>query len=107
MSLAILFASAISLLLMIYKLYQARKNRKLRSKDFRLRLGALTEGQRKKTFPGIFWRPLGLLRWTATMLIMTLLRENFYLQIFLLLAISAVFQAMIISCKPLLDKLDN
>jgi hypothetical protein len=51
MSLAILFASAVSLLLMIYNLYQARKNRKLRSKAFRLRLGALTEGQRKKIFP--------------------------------------------------------
>jgi hypothetical protein len=107
MSLAILFVSAISLLLMIYNLYQARKNRKLRSKDFRLRLGALTEGQRKKSFPDIFWSPIVLLRWTATMLIMTLLRDNFYLQIFLLLAISIVFQAMIISSKPLLDKLDN
>jgi hypothetical protein len=91
MSLAILFASAVSILLIIYNLYQARKNRKLRSKDFRLRLGALTEGQRKKSLAGIFWRPIVMLRWTATMLIMTLLLDNFYLQIFLLLAISLVF----------------
>ena len=41
------------------------------------------------------------------MLIMTLLRDNFYLQIFLLLAISAFFQAMMLGSKPMLDKLDN
>jgi len=35
MSLAILFASAVSIISMIYHLYQARKNRKLRTKDFR------------------------------------------------------------------------
>jgi hypothetical protein len=107
MSLAIIFASGVSILSMIYNLYQARKNRKLRSKDFRLRLGALTLGQRKKSLPGVFWRPLVLLRWTATMLIMTLLRHNFYLQIFPLLAISTVFQAMIVGSKPMLSKLEN
>jgi hypothetical protein len=107
MSLAILFASAISIFSMIYHLYQARKNRKLRTKDFRLRLGALTLGQRKKSIPGVFWRPLVLLRWTATMLIMTLLRDKFYLQIFPLLAISIVFQLMIAGSKPMLSKLEN
>jgi hypothetical protein len=107
MSLAILFASAIAIFSMIYHLYQARKNRILRSKDFRSRLGALTQGQRKKTFPGVYWRPLVLLRWTVTMLIMTVLRHNFYLQIFLLLAISIVFQIMILGSKPMLKKLDN
>jgi hypothetical protein len=107
MSLAILFASAVSIFSMIYHLYQARKNRKLRTKDFRLRLGALTLGQRKKSLPGVFWRPLVLLRWTATMLIMTLLRSNFYLQIFPLLAISIVFQLLIVASKPMLSKLEN
>ena len=47
------------------------------------------------------------MRWTATMLILTLLRHNFYLQIFTLLVISAVFQAMILVSKPMLSKLDN
>jgi hypothetical protein len=41
------------------------------------------------------------------MLIMNLLRHNFYLQIFLLLAISIVFQLMILGSKPMLKKLDN
>ena len=41
------------------------------------------------------------------MLIMTLLRHNFYLQIFPLLALSAVFQALILASKPMLSKLDN
>ena len=41
------------------------------------------------------------------MLIMTLLRHNFYLQIFPLLVISAVFQIMILGSKPMLTKLDN
>lgn len=41
------------------------------------------------------------------MLIMTLLRNNFYLQMFLLLAISAAFQAMIAGSKPMLAKADN
>jgi hypothetical protein len=107
MSIAILFASAVSIFSMTYHLYQARKNRKLRSKDFRLRLGALTQGQRKTSFPGIYWRSLVLFRWTATMLIMTLLRHNFYLQIFPLLVISALFQLMILGSKPMLTKLDN
>jgi hypothetical protein len=48
-----------------------------------------------------------LLRWTATMLIITLLRHKFYQQIFLLLAISTVFQVMIVGSKPMLAKLDN
>jgi hypothetical protein len=107
MSLAILFACAASIFSMIYHLYQARKNRKLRSKDFISRLGALTQGQRKSSFTGVYWRPIVLLRWTATMLIMTLLRQNFYLQIFLLLVISVIFQGMIVCSKPLLNKLDN
>jgi hypothetical protein len=70
-------------------------------------MGALTDGQRIISFTGIYWRPLVLLRWTATMLIMTLLRNNFYLQIFSLLAISTVFQVMIVGSKPMLTKLDN
>jgi hypothetical protein len=59
------------------------------------------------SFAGVYWRPLVLLRWTATMLIMTLLRHNFYLQIFPLYAISFVFQAMIVGSKPMLSKLEN
>jgi hypothetical protein len=43
MSLAILFASAVSIFSIMYKLYKARKNRELGSKDFILRLGALTQ----------------------------------------------------------------
>jgi hypothetical protein len=107
MSLCILIASAGSIFCMIYQLYKARKERKLRSKDFRLRLGALTLGQRKKSFPGVYWRALVLLRWTATMLIMTLLRNYFYLQIFTLLGISAGFQLMIVGYKPMLTMLSN
>ena len=107
MSLSILIASAVSIFSIIYQLYKARTNRKLRSKDFRLRLGALTLGQRKKSFPGVYWRPLVQLRWTATMLIMTLLRNYFYLQIFTLLGLSAGFQLMIVSYKPMLNKLGN
>ena len=41
------------------------------------------------------------------MLIMTFLRENFYVQIFTLLGISFVFQVMIAGSKPMLDNLDN
>ena len=41
------------------------------------------------------------------MLIMTLLRHYFYLQIFPLLVISALFQLMILGSKPMLTKLDN
>jgi hypothetical protein len=107
MSLAILFASVVSIFSMIYHLKQARKNEQLRSEDFRKRLGALTQGQRMISFPGVYWRVLVLLRWTATMLIMTLLRHNFYLQIFPLLAISFFFQAMIIGSRPMLSKLEN
>ena len=107
MSLAILFASVISIFSMFYHLKQARKNENLRSEDFKSRLGALTEGQRMMYFPGVFWRPLVLLRWTVTMLIMTLLRSNFYMQIFALLAISIVFQVMIVGSKPKLSKLEN
>jgi hypothetical protein len=58
-------------------------------------------------FPGVYWRVLVFLRWTATMLIMTLLRHNFYLQIFPLLAISFFFQVMIIGSKPMLSMLEN
>jgi hypothetical protein len=106
-SLAILFASAILILSIIYHLCQARKNGQLRSKDFISKLGALTQDQRVTSFAGVFWRPLNLLRWTATMLIMTLLRHNFYQQIFSLLAISIAFQVMIVGSKPMLCKLDN
>ena len=41
------------------------------------------------------------------MLIMTLLRNDFYLQILLLFAISTVFQVLIVASKPMLAKLDN
>ena len=41
------------------------------------------------------------------MLIMTLFRHNFYLQIFLLLALSSLFQLLILGSKPMLSKLDN
>jgi predicted membrane protein len=41
------------------------------------------------------------------MLIMTLLRENFYLQIFPLLVISTLFQLIIVGSKPFLSKLEN
>ena len=41
------------------------------------------------------------------MLIMTLLRHNFYQQIFSLLTISIAFQVMIVGSKPMLCKLDN
>lgn len=41
------------------------------------------------------------------MLIMTLLREKFYLQIFPLLVISTLFQLIIVGSKPLLSKLEN
>jgi hypothetical protein len=107
MSLAILFASVVSIFSMFYHLKQARKNENLRSEDFLSRLGALTEGQRMISLPGLYWRPLVLLRWTVTMLIMTLLRSNFYLQIFALLAISIVFQVLIVGSKPKLSKLEN
>jgi hypothetical protein len=56
---------------------------------------------------GVFWKPLILLRWTVTMLIMTLLRHSFYQQIFLLLAISFAFQVMIVGSKPMLCRVDN
>ena len=38
---------------------------------------------------------------------MTLLRHNFYLQIFLLLVISTIFQFMIVGSKPMLAKVNN
>ena len=41
------------------------------------------------------------------MLIMTLLRNIFYLQIFTLLVVSVVFQSMIVGFKPMLTKVDN
>jgi hypothetical protein len=107
MSLAILSASAIIILSMTYNLYQARKNKILLTKDFKSRLGALTQGQRTTSFSGVYWRILLILRWTSTMLIMTLLRENFYFQIFPLLVISAVFQLIIVGSKPLLSKVEN
>jgi phosphoglycerol transferase MdoB-like AlkP superfamily enzyme len=75
--------------------------------EFISRLGALTQDLRITSFPGIYWRPLVLMRWTATMLIMTLLRHKFYLQIFLLIGISTVFQAMILGSKPMLANLGN
>jgi hypothetical protein len=43
MSIAILFASAVSIVSMIYQLYQARKNSELESLDFIEKLGALTQ----------------------------------------------------------------
>ena len=107
MSLAILFASTVLLFSMIYHLYQARKNGNLHSKEFIERMGALTSGQQTRSFPGLYWRPLVILRWTATMLIMTLLKHNFYLQIFLLLVISIFYQVMIVGSRPMLKKLDN
>jgi hypothetical protein len=41
------------------------------------------------------------------MLIMTFLRDNYYVQIFTLLGISFAFQVMIAGSRPMLDKLDN
>ena len=41
------------------------------------------------------------------MLIMTFLRENYYVQIFTLLGISFAFQVMIAGSRPMLDTLDN
>lgn len=41
------------------------------------------------------------------MLIMTLFKDNYYLQIFLLLGISVAYQIMIVSYQPLEEKLDN
>ena len=48
-----------------------------------------------------------MLRWLCTMLIMTLFKDNYYLQIFLLLGISVAYQIMIVSYQPLEEKLDN
>jgi hypothetical protein len=48
-----------------------------------------------------------MLRWLFTMLIMTLFKDNYYLQIFLLLGISVAYQIMIVSYQPLEEKLDN
>jgi hypothetical protein len=41
------------------------------------------------------------------MLIMTFLRDNYYVQIFTLLGISFAFQVMIAGSRPMLDTLDN
>ena len=48
-----------------------------------------------------------MLRWLSTMLIMTLIRENYYLQIFLLLEISVACQIIIVCQRPLEVRLDN
>ena len=59
------------------------------------------------TIAGRYWNPLNLIRSAAAMLIMKFLRQNFYLQIFMLLAISTFFQVMIVGSKPILTKLYN
>jgi hypothetical protein len=56
---------------------------------------------------GIYWKPLVMLRWLCTMLIMTLFKDNYYMQIFLLLGISVAYQIIIVSYQPLEEKLDN
>ena len=56
---------------------------------------------------GNFWKPLWLLRWLGSMVVLVQLRYFFCLQIIILLIISVIFQILIISVKPFNEASDN
>jgi hypothetical protein len=52
---------------------------------------------------GVFWKPLQLVRWTLTLLIMVFLRDYYVVQIQLLLFLSFIYQIMMLLGKPISD----
>jgi hypothetical protein len=65
------------------------------------------EGLNTDTLAGRYWNPLTLIRWVITSLLMIFLRDHCVAQIFFLLAISLIFQILILVSKPMTDKWDQ
>lgn len=75
--------------------------------DFKQTYSASIEGFNTGTLAGRYWNPLTLIRWAITNLIMIFLRDHCAAQIFILLAISVIFQILLLCSKPMADKWDH
>jgi hypothetical protein len=75
--------------------------------EFTKSCGVLIEGLNNDTIIGRYWNPFNLIRWAITIVVMVFLNQHSLAQIFVLLAISVVFQIMMIIGKPMTDKWDH
>lgn len=76
-------------------------------KGFRDAYGASMDSVNTQTRVGRYWNPITLARWAFTYLVLVGLRDHSVAQILILLAVSATFQMLIVSARPLTDKWDQ
>lgn len=77
---------------------------KYQLEEFIFRYGALIEGLDINKIIGRYWNPINLIRWALTILIMIFLNKHYVAQIFLLLAVSVIFQIMMVISNPMTNK---
>ena len=108
-SIAFLILSLIAFpIALLYSFYILKKYKNdLESDIFKEKYSVLIEGINTKTKIGLYWNPLVLLRWAITNVILVTLKDSFLIQIFTLMIISVIFQALIIKGQPLETRGEN
>jgi hypothetical protein len=102
LSIVVLAALALATCIEIY-LIRAHIG-KYQVEEFIFRYGALVEGLDINKIIGRYWNPINLIRWALTILIMIFLNKHYVAQIFLLLAVSVIFQIMMVISNPMTNK---
>ena len=105
LSIIILVLIAIAIVLEIYVIHQNKGGYQL--EEFTQSYGVCIEGLNTETFIGRYWNPLTLIRWAITNIIMIFLRDHCVAQILVLLVISVIFQILLLSGKPMVEKWDQ
>lgn len=82
------------------KICRARQANTISKADFVKDYGCLVDELNTSSLIGAFWNILVLFRWTLTILIIVLLRDQNYLQIQGLMATSQVYLALLMLGKP-------
>ena len=105
LSIIILMFLALAIALETYVIY--KHHGQYEDSEFKQNYGACIEGLNTSAFVGRYWNPLTLTRWAITSLIMIFLRDHCVLQIFILLALSAIFQISLLRAKPMAENFDR
>ena len=81
----------------------------LDSSEFKAKYGdSLTQGlSLDGSFCGTYWNVIQLTRWSATSVILVVLRDYCSLQLMILLALSMMIQILVLATYPLKTKSDN
>jgi hypothetical protein len=75
--------------------------------EFIFSYGSIIKGLDTNTKVGRYWNPLTLIRWPLTIVVLVFLNQHSVAQIFVLLAVSVIFQIMMVISNPMTDKWDQ